>query len=616
MVLLAGFLFLTGTHDTVAQGFTYQFIHHSLVPLSLGDVAWGDLDRDGDMDLVVTGRVRADVETIVTTTYLNQGVIGSVDGRGDSLWTQQYLVQGRGLTPAWLSDVAWVDFDNDGVLEFVVAGATNLDRPYNPVTMLYKLTGSEFAVIDRNVEGFFGGSVDWGDYDNDGDADLLITGETDHGFASRIFENVDGTLQDSGIRMLDVSLGDGRFGDFDNDGDLDVVLTGDTGTGFKTSLFRNDNGNMVEIASDFDGLAFSTLDWGDFDNDGDLDLLVAGGILSPLILEGQAAVYRNDGDGVFTDINADLDGTFYGAATWGDYDNDGLIDILLTGASNLQEQRLGRLYKNEGDGTFRFSTNLAGLLFSSVGLGDYDYDGDLDIIEIGDGVTNQYRNDHLRLNTPPSAPENLTAEVIDGGAVLSWSPATDSDTDAPGLSYNIRVGSDPDAIDVVSPNAVVETGRRLISQLGNVQQNTSWVIRDMTPGTYFWSVQAIDNAFNGSTFANEGSFVVTTSGNVSTAAESDETPGNFELVSNFPNPFATSTTIEYRLASPQFVEATVFNMLGERVATLQSDLASAGTHRLTWNGTTLKGDDAGAGVYLLRLNAGSESRTIRIVRVL
>ena len=69
--------------------------------------------------------------------------------------------------------------------------------------------------------------------------------------------------------------------------------------------------------------------WGDYDNDGDLDILLAGYNNSVVPI---SIVYRNDGGGVFTDIGAALTGVFWGSVTaWGDYDNDGRLDILLAG---------------------------------------------------------------------------------------------------------------------------------------------------------------------------------------------------------------------------------------------------------------------------------------------
>ena len=69
------------------------------------------------------------------------------------------------------------------------------------------------------------------------------------------------------------------------------------------------------------------MDWGDYDNDGDLDILLTGWTGSTRL----SNVYRNNGDHTFTDISAGLDARSNGAAAWGDYDNDGYLDIFLSG---------------------------------------------------------------------------------------------------------------------------------------------------------------------------------------------------------------------------------------------------------------------------------------------
>ncbi|HUF09456.1 MAG TPA: FG-GAP-like repeat-containing protein [Rhodothermales bacterium] len=605
-----------GVNDLHAQAFSYEFIIHDMAAVDFADAAWGDADLDGDFDLIVTGLSQGQFPSPFASAYFNSGETGSVDARGDSIWTQSYVQVSQGLTPVWMSAAAWADVDGDGAPDLVIAGARNLRRPFNPVTAIYRLSGARFVELPTNLPGVYGGSLDWGDYDNDGDSDLLITGETDDGRLTAVYENQGaGSFVEVDLDLPQISIGDARFIDFDVDGDLDIVLTGDTGTGFVTALFRNDGGLFVEIPFAFPPLAFSSLDWADYDNDGDPDLLLAGGTLSPLILDGHAYVFRNDGDGVFTDIHAELDGMFYGAAHWGDYDNDGLSDIMLSGASNLEEQRLGRLYHNEGNGVFRLSINVAGLLFSAAAFGDYDGDGDLDLVQFGDGVTNQYRNDHLRVNDHPSSPTGLSATSSGESVTLSWDASFDEQTPAPGLSYNLRVGSAPGAIDVVNPLANVQTGRRLVSGGGNVHQNRSWTLTGLTPGDYFWAVQALDNANNGSPFSAEGSFTIQSGGDIATSRDPDGRLEDFRLVSSYPNPFSVGTSVEYSIPEPAHVEIAVFNALGERIRVLGSGLKRAGRHRAAWNGYGANGNPVGAGFYIIRLSDGARHSALKVVKM-
>ena len=92
------------------------------------------------------------------------------------------------------------------------------------------------------------------------------------------------------------------WGDYDNDGDLDILLTGDTGDGFFSGIYRNDTDTLIDINAALSDVAYSSVAWGDYDNDGDLDILLSGDVNGG---ESVSKIYRND-NGAFTDINAAL----------------------------------------------------------------------------------------------------------------------------------------------------------------------------------------------------------------------------------------------------------------------------------------------------------------------
>ena len=104
--------------------------------------------------------------------------------------------------------------------------------------------------------------------------------------------------------------------------------------------------SFTDIAAGLAGVASSSGAWGDFDGDGDLDMVVAG------IGSGDVAVsriYRNDGGGTFTDIDAGLTGVYAGAVVWGDYDSDGDLDLLLLGLTTTGGgEFVARIYRNDG----------------------------------------------------------------------------------------------------------------------------------------------------------------------------------------------------------------------------------------------------------------------------
>src|SRR5262245_30172850 len=79
-----------------------------------------------------------------------------------------------------------------------------------------------------------------------------------------------GSFVDIGAALTGVSLSAAGWGDFDSDGDLDILLTGQTSTGRVAIVYRNDGGSFVNIGSPLTGVYFSSVAWGDYDNDGEI----------------------------------------------------------------------------------------------------------------------------------------------------------------------------------------------------------------------------------------------------------------------------------------------------------------------------------------------------------
>ena len=225
----------------------------------------------------------------------------------------------------------------------------------------------------------------WGDYDLDGDLDLFTTGiHTTHA----LYRNEAGDGFTDVAR--DIGLEDHRGGwgascaDYDNDGDLDLYVSRDAWEGgTPNSLYQNQAGaGFVEVSRQAgveDPDASFTHTWGDYDNDGFLDLYVAEGVTG----DGTPnKLFYNQGDGTFEDRAAeagvDHTGKTLGVA-FGDYDNDGDLDLYVSNVGGPNA-----LYRNEADGAFTDITGPAGVSQPDAGsyvtfFFDYDADGDLDL---------------------------------------------------------------------------------------------------------------------------------------------------------------------------------------------------------------------------------------------
>jgi hypothetical protein len=314
----------SGSSTSGVDAGSFTAIDAGIMGVRRGDLAWGDYDRDGDLDLFV-----ADGDE--TTLYRN-------DGGGSFTPIDQF--------PEFTnSALDWGDFDGDGDLDLAVSGRV-LEKKGRQ-TKIYENEGDdEFAPLGAGLKGLYRGDVAWGDYDGDGDLDLFTAGGDVTGGAAILYRNDGkGKFVQVDARINEVRDASAAWGDYDGDGDLDLALTGTGEAGARTEIYRNDDGRFQKIDAGLAALKDGTVDWGDFDGDGDLDLLVTG--RPPARWPPRATIYENQGGDAFErayGIRAGLTGVV-GDAAWGDVEGDGDLDVALVGKA--AEGKIGRIYTND-----------------------------------------------------------------------------------------------------------------------------------------------------------------------------------------------------------------------------------------------------------------------------
>lgn len=266
------------------------------------------------------------------------------------------------------------DYDADGYPDLYVG---NLNQPH----VLYRNNGDGTFANATGPAGIRNRGDIWDagflDYDNDGHLDLYVINHIKS--PSVLYHNNgDGTFTNVILTTgIDATSDSHRalFMDYDNDGHLDIYIM-KRGSNI---LCRNNGNNTFTDVTDTAGVGNAGEGWDgaflDYDNDGDMDLFMVNHIHEP------SALYRNNGDGTFSDVNREAGLTeirHRDGCAIGDYNNDGYLDILVV---TYHEENL--LYRNNGDGTFTESSATAGLHELTGGeraiFVDYDNDGYLDL---------------------------------------------------------------------------------------------------------------------------------------------------------------------------------------------------------------------------------------------
>ncbi|MDQ1317915.1 MAG: hypothetical protein QG588_1570, partial [Candidatus Poribacteria bacterium] len=356
-----------------------------------------DYDGDGYVDIYV-GNKGTFAELLGKPNLLYHN-------NGDGTFTEVAALAGV-ADPNQAQGVAWGDFNNDGKPDLYVVNdfaynALYINKGNGTFENITQAAGVKGGIdIVGGVEVPNGYGVALADVNNDGYLDIYVV---NLGAPNILYlNNGDGTFTDI-TAQAGVGGGFGPqnagtaavFGDCNNDGKIDLFAANGYG---RPSFFYINNGNGFDNASgkagvsehkDAEGAVF-----GDYDNDGNMDLFVtncASADGAPL----QSILYKNDGKGKFVDVTkkAGLSGEDYSlGASFGDFDNDGYLDLYIVNNGSAN-----KLYRNNGDGTFTDTTAQAGVdnlaLGSSAVLGDINNDGYLDIYVANTGFSDSEEGD-------------------------------------------------------------------------------------------------------------------------------------------------------------------------------------------------------------------------------
>lgn len=553
---------------------------------------------------------------------------------------------------------SWGDINNDGYLDVFIPHLhtdlentlfiNNGDGSFSEMT-----TGPVVADAGRSTGGSFG------DFDNDGHLDLFVSNY--YGLNNFLYLNDGAGTFTKVTEGPVVSDGGSSFGssvaDYDNDGFLDIYVTNgaDTATGEDNFLYKNNgDGTFTRIlvgAMVNDGQPSSASSWSDYDQDGDQDLFVANGFTRD-VAQINNAFYQNNGDGSFTEIDPvtiGIEHSYSSNGSWADYDNDGDFDLLITNFLGNDNN----LYRNNGDGTFTKITD--GMLSNDGGdsvsstWGDYDNDGDLDVYVTNDFNENNTLYDNNGDGTFTKVSEG---EPSNGGGRSNGATWADYNNDGyldlfvpngqrPVVQSNVMFtnnGTSGNNWVNIKCTGVASNAAGIGAEVrakATINSASIWQLRQVSGSTGFNAQNSFNVEFGLGDATQVDSLIIEwPSGQVDVytdvaagvfyeAVESmgidptrtsiQEDAGiieGVELLGNYPNPFGATTTISYELPRSGHIRIRVYNALGQRLTTLLDAFKEAGNHEVMFGTMGLS-----PGVFYYRIEYAKRFEVRKMVKV-
>jgi hypothetical protein len=511
----------------------------------------------------------------------------------------------------------------------------------------------EFSFIDVTeeylpLEEWDASAVENGDLNNDGFEDIVFArysyyydGEGD--YRPRIWmQTPEGDfIDESETRIPPVSTPcwDIELFDIDSDGDLDIFTSGYSGYYYiPATLFINDGTGHFADESEtrlpqLTGISYVYFsDFADFDNNGSLDLIVTVfhypeapdyEIITPALWMNYSSGYfvadtlgrlpSNTGYGFFMPLGTDIN-------------NDGNIDLIFAnmqytvydeGGNPLAEfSGQNACYRNTGDGFFVDETGTRMpqpdcVDTRDIAASDVDSDGDIDIAEIGLFFSQFNEQNRILLNDgsghysvlPGAFPEGLEGWFNDSKFGLL------NDDDFPDL-FMIKVMPgmpDYDVLLVNSGNGSFSDSSSLLPEVLDFSTSSALFDHDFDDDIDIF----VANSGSGNSYDTVGQNVLYHNllNDPTRIAGSDNTiPESFGFFRCHPNPFNAATTIRYSLPEQGEVSISIYNLLGQKVATIYDGIHEAGEHTITWDAAEFP-----SGVYFARLEAGEHSENIKMV---
>ena len=567
----------------------YAFDNEVFVPVysahyGQSNFEFGDFNNDGEQDVIVAIEENSGtrLRMFLNTRLRDDAREDNPDTADDEsvyreFWTEHYPFDNNNgedfLQSVYNIEFAIKDLDNDGLVEIITAGQNSklVNEATTVITMVsvvdnddqsgigfdgFSTSGRRSVVDESLLSNLSFASYDFGDIDNDGDYDFLISGYSFDGYKTLLFENkrkkdengvavvpVEVYFEEVDNDFVSVKEGTADFVDFDADGKLDVLFSGQSSDGDLVKAYKNTEAGYTDLDVGLPAVRNGRFVFGDFDSNGYADVLYSGTVSGV----GKVTKLNTWIPETSKMVDSGYDLSDYEQANIGvaDFDGDLDADVVITGKNSNMNNSSGGWSSWMDEYISDILINVRGFAGPEDASGGIANDGSGDALESGPLKKSVGTKKVYGLNARPLPPSNVEFQrsrlqafnpVDDNGdgkltssrsessdnnsnyqdglfeMVISWRGAVDTaldgnQTPAEGLTYSIRIGTSSGASDIMAPGADVD-GVKVAADPGNVENNLQWKV-NVPQGDYYVAVQSIDASFVGSKFTEEQKYTVT-----------------------------------------------------------------------------------------------------------
>ena len=559
---------------------------------NFADIKVADLNGDGWKDMVVasaTARTTDGYEVVLN------------NGSGSFFLDGPMRPAGQNTAGIMLGDVdnnGWVDILTADSYSMQITVHKNFGQGTFPVPHLY------------DTESSIAGSVDAADIDGDGDLDVVTSasGRAAVGVTVKVQKNLGNGIFSSGVSYSIRGGGvQAKFRDLNGDNIPDLLFATAISSppyDFHYAINNGDGTFGTVQTKSLGACGWYDIDAFDLDNDGDKDVVVTEWLGCINVPESSRRIYicLNIGNATFADPIIKLVGSHPAPLAAGDFNLDGMLDVVTGVSGAMIEMNLGI-----GNGDLlppvQYSIGSQGGA-TDLAIADFNQDGNLDIASCNFW-------------------ESTTMSILFGNANGTFQPAA-----------ILPSAHSPDLLNVagIAVGDMDDDGDKDIIVANNASNSLSLYVNNngafsftMRIGAYWGVSSPFFEDFDGD---GKGDLVAVGSvppsglgstlmfmrgkntGPTSVFHDESVTPTGYGLEQNYPNPFNPSTNIRFHIAEPGFVSLKIFDVLGREVATLLNGEKSPGSYSVRWDATAV-----GSGTYFYRLESNGRHEIRRMVLV-